>query len=146
MTTLDCRLSSDAVCGLGNISYRQLDYWLRSGILPPPRVPARGCGTHRRFGFLDIVRVRLVAALRRQGVSLQAIRKALDILKAEWRIRDPLTTGHLLALDGRVCLDTDPETLWDLLARQSLARRIVVIDVGELARDTAEKVQAYAIV
>lgn len=134
-------LGSKDVAAIARISYRQLDYWIRTGVVPKPLSPATGKGSERRFGFLDIVRVRIVAELRRDGVSLQGIRQALEILEQEWEVHDPLECGRLLAIDGRVCLETDPDTLWDLLARQSMARRIVTMDVGELVRDTQRRVR-----
>lgn len=137
-----CELSSQQVAALAHVSYRQVDYWIRSRLLPEPMVPADGKGTERRFSFLDLLRVRVVARLRHEGVSLQAIRRALEILEGEWNIADPLRMGRLLAIDGKICLEGDDETLWAILERQAMARRIVTVDLGQLARETAERVRA----
>jgi len=137
-----CELSTHQAAALAHVSYRRVDYWLRSNVLPQPMVPAQGPGTERRFGFLDLLRVRVVARLRHEGVSLQAIRRALEILEGEWNIADPLRMGRLLAIDGKICLEGDDETLWAILERQAMARRIVTVDLGQLARETAERVRA----
>lgn len=44
----DGLLSSEAVCQLTGLSYRQLDYWCRSGVIEAT-VPARGSGSTRRW-------------------------------------------------------------------------------------------------
>jgi len=137
-----CELSTHQAAALAHVSYRRVDYWLRSNVLPQPMVPAQGPGTERRFGFLDLLRVRVVARLRHEGVSLQAIRRALEILEGEWNTADPLRMGRLLAIDGKICLEGDDETLWAILERQAMARRIVTVDLGQLARETAERVRA----
>ena len=137
-----CELSSLQAAALAHVSYRQLDYWLRTELLPQPMVPADGSGTERRFGFLDVLRVRVVAGLRHEGASLQAIRRALDVLENEWNVKNPLDTGRLVAIDGRVCLEADREMLWDILRGQGMAKRIVTLDVSELARDTVAQVRA----
>ncbi len=137
-----CELSSLQVAALAHVSYRQLDYWIRTELLPQPMVPAEGSGTERRFGFLDVLRVRVVARLRHEGASLQAIRRALDVLDNEWNVKNPLDTGRLVAIDGRVCLEADREMLWDILRGQGMAKRIVTLDVSELARDTVAQVRA----
>jgi len=137
-----CELSSQQVAALAHVSYRQLDYWIRSRLLPQPMVPADGKGTERRFSFLDLLRARVVARLRHEGASLQAIRRALDVLENEWNVKNPLETGRLVAIDGRVCLEADREMLWDILRGQGMAKRIVTLDVSELARDTVAQVRA----
>jgi len=47
-----------------------------------------------------------------------------------------------VAIDGRVCLEADSEMLWDILRGQGMAKRIVTLDVSELARDTVAQVRA----
>ena len=42
-------LSSLEICELAGISFRQLDYWDRAGILSPMS-PAQGSGSRRRYG------------------------------------------------------------------------------------------------
>ena len=138
-----CSLSSLEAAALAHVSYRQVDYWLRSNVLPQPMVPAQGPGTERRFGFLDLLRVRVVARLRHEGVSLQAIRRALDVLENEWGTKDPVDAGRLVVIDGESCLFEDREGLWRIFERHGLARRVVVLDAGDVARELWERVVAY---
>lgn len=143
MEAIRCELGSVDVTRLARVSYRQLDYWCRTNVLPAPKVPAKGTGTERVFGFIDVIRVRLVARLRDEGVSLQAIRKVLSVLDKEWGERDPLASGKLLAIDGAVFYEPTSDELWNVLARRRAIKELVTLDVGELARDTAQRVRAF---
>lgn len=40
------------VCGFAGITYRQLDYWCRTGLLRPEQ-PARGSGSQRGFSLRE---------------------------------------------------------------------------------------------
>jgi DNA-binding transcriptional MerR regulator len=64
------------------ISYRQLDYWARTGLVEPSIRPASGSGSQRLYSFRDLVVLRVVKSLLEAGVSLQNIRKAIDTLRA----------------------------------------------------------------
>lgn len=46
-------VSSTDACRVAGISYRQLDYWVRNGILQPT-VDADGPGTQRRWSDRDV--------------------------------------------------------------------------------------------
>jgi len=62
------------VARLAGVSYRQLDYWDRSGVLRPSVRSAKGSGTARRYSDDDLVRCRVIAELLRYGFSLQRVR------------------------------------------------------------------------
>jgi DNA-binding transcriptional MerR regulator len=64
------------------ISYRQLDYWARTGLVVPSIRDASGSGTQRLYSFRDLVVLKVVKSLLDAGVSLQNIRKAIDTLRA----------------------------------------------------------------
>ncbi|WP_344139171.1 MerR family transcriptional regulator [Luedemannella flava] len=68
-------------CGAAGISYRQLDYWARTGLVVPGVRDASGSGTQRLYSFRDIVVLKVVKRLLDAGVSLQNIRKAIDTLR-----------------------------------------------------------------
>lgn len=63
------------------ITYRQLDYWARTGLVEPTVRPASGSGTQRLYGFRDILVLRVVKRLLDSGVSLQQIRTAVKHLR-----------------------------------------------------------------
>jgi DNA-binding transcriptional MerR regulator len=69
-------------CHAAGISYRQLDYWARTGLVVPSVRDASGSGTQRLYSFRDLVVLKVVKRLLDAGVSLQNIRKAIDTLRA----------------------------------------------------------------
>ncbi len=87
------------VCNIVGITYRQLDYWARTGLLRPSLARAHGSGTQRLYSFGDIVQLRVVKRLLDAGMSLKKIRSAMDILRAELNSDQPLADVTLLS-DG----------------------------------------------
>ena len=67
-------------CSAAGITYRQLDYWARTGLVVPSVRGATGSGTQRLYGFRDILVLRIVKRLIDTGVSLPNIRAAVDHL------------------------------------------------------------------
>jgi DNA-binding transcriptional MerR regulator len=64
------------------ITYRQLDYWARTGLVEPTVRVARGSGSQRLYCFTDILVLKVVKGLLHAGVSLQNIRVAVQHLRA----------------------------------------------------------------
>ncbi len=87
------------VCALVGISYRQLDYWARTGLITPSVQEASGSGSQRLYSFSDVVQLKVVKRLLDAGMSLKKIRKAMEILSVELASESPLTDVTLLS-DG----------------------------------------------
>ena len=68
-------------CAAAGITYRQLDYWARTGLVEPSVRPATGSGTQRLYGFRDVLVLKVVKRLLDTGVSLQQIRTAVQYLR-----------------------------------------------------------------
>src|SRR3954453_18564617 len=68
-------------CKAAGITYRQLDYWARTGLVEPGIRPATGSGTQRLYSFRDILVLKVVKRLLDTGVSLQQIRVAVGHLR-----------------------------------------------------------------
>ena len=68
-------------CRAAGITYRQLDYWARTGLVEPSVRPATGSGTQRLYSFRDILVLKVVKRLLDTGVSLQQIRVAVSHLR-----------------------------------------------------------------
>jgi DNA-binding transcriptional MerR regulator len=68
-------------CRAAGITYRQLDYWARTGLVEPSVRSATGSGTQRLYGFRDILVLKVVKRLLDTGVSLQQIRVAISQLR-----------------------------------------------------------------
>ena len=68
-------------CRAAGITYRQLDYWARTGLVEPSVRSATGSGTQRLYGFRDILVLKVVKRLLDTGVSLHQIRVAIQALR-----------------------------------------------------------------
>jgi DNA-binding transcriptional MerR regulator len=100
-------------CHAVAISYRQLDYWARTGLVVPSIRDASGSGTQRLYSFRDMVVLKVVKRLLDAGVSLQNIRKAIDALRS--RGAEDLA-GITLISDGTTVYECrSPEEVVDLL-------------------------------
>jgi DNA-binding transcriptional MerR regulator len=88
------------VCNLVGITYRQLDYWARTGLITPSLQQAAGSGSQRLYAFPDIVQLKVVKRLLDAGMSLKKIRRAMDILRVELASKSPLSDVTLLS-DGK---------------------------------------------
>jgi DNA-binding transcriptional MerR regulator len=95
------------------ISYRQLDYWARTGLVEPSIRPAAGSGSQRLYSFRDLVVLRVVKSLLEAGVSLRNIRKAIDTLRAHGV--DDLAEITLISDGTTVYECRSPEEIVDLL-------------------------------
>jgi DNA-binding transcriptional MerR regulator len=95
------------------ISYRQLDYWARTGLVRPSVKDAQGSGTQRLYSFQDLAILKLIKRMLDSGVNLQQIRKAMATLK---ELKAP-ALGTTLVSDGNRIYQVDsPEAVVDLLA------------------------------
>jgi DNA-binding transcriptional MerR regulator len=100
---------------LVGISYRQLDYWARTGLVRPSVRDADGSGSQRLYSFHDLLQLRIIKKLLDAGVSLQRVRKAVDFLKDHLK-KSP--QGLTLMSDGsRIYAFESPDEVFDLLQR-----------------------------
>jgi DNA-binding transcriptional MerR regulator len=100
-------------CAAAGISYRQLDYWARTGLVEPSIRAATGSGSQRLYGFRDILVLKVVKRLLDTGISLQQIRTAVTHLRERG-------TANLAAItlmsDGVSVYEfTSPDEVVDLL-------------------------------
>ena len=93
----DAGFRGPVACSAAGITYRQLDYWARTGLVTPGIRSAGGSGTQRLYSFRDILMLRVVKNLLDAGISLQQIRRAIDHLRSRG---DENLTGITLMSDG----------------------------------------------
>ena len=95
------------------ITYRQLDYWARTGLVEPTVRGATGSGTQRLYSFRDILILKIIKRLLDAGISLQQIRTAVSHLRA--RGTDDLTRVTLMSDGASVYECTSNDEVIDLL-------------------------------
>ncbi|MFI8520063.1 MerR family transcriptional regulator [Streptomyces sp. NPDC085481] len=130
-------VGSDAVgyrgptaCAAAGITYRQLDYWARTGLVEPSVRPAYGSGTQRLYSFRDVVVLKIVKRFLDTGVALQNIRAAVQHLRARgFRDLERMT----LMSDGATVYEcSSPDEVVDLLQG---GQGVFGIAVGVVWRD-----------
>jgi DNA-binding transcriptional MerR regulator len=100
-------------CKAAGITYRQLDYWARTGLVEPTVRGATGSGTQRLYSFRDILLLKVIKRLLDAGISLQQIRTAVQHLRA--RGTDDLTQVTLMSDGASVYYCTSNDEVIDLL-------------------------------
>ncbi|HEV3288889.1 MAG TPA: MerR family transcriptional regulator [Streptosporangiaceae bacterium] len=101
-------------CAAAGITYRQLDYWARTGLVEPSVRAAHGSGSQRLYGFRDILVLKVVKKLLDTGISLQQIRTAVNHLHD--RGASDLARLTLMSDGASVYECTSPDQVVDLLA------------------------------
>jgi DNA-binding transcriptional MerR regulator len=124
-------------CTVAGITYRQLDYWARTGLVEPSIRPAAGSGSQRLYSFRDILLLKVVKRLLDTGVSLQNIRLAVNHLRDSGEAD---LTGITLMSDGTtVYACTSPDEVVDLVqGGQGVFGIAVGRVIGEVAGSLAE--------
>ena len=113
-------------CKIVGITYRQLDYWTRTGLIIPSVQAAMGSGTQRLYSFNDLLQLKVIKSLTDAGASLQKVRQAIDYVREhladDWSKVTIVTDGN-----GVYACTSDAEVV-DLLRRgQGVLGAIVAV-------------------
>ncbi|MGD0286238.1 MAG: MerR family transcriptional regulator [Acidimicrobiales bacterium] len=101
------------VCSIVGITYRQLDYWDRTGLSRPSLAQARGSGSQRLYAYKDLLELKVIKQLLDGGVNLRQARRAIECLRES--VGEDLTTANLVIVgQGSVLMRTGEEII-DLL-------------------------------
>ncbi|MDQ1464836.1 MAG: hypothetical protein QOC73_1777 [Actinomycetota bacterium] len=117
-------------CSAAGITYRQLDYWARTGLVEPTVRAAAGSGSQRLYGFRDILVLKVVKRLLDTGVSLQNIRAAVQHLRE--RGVDDLAQITLMSDGASVYECTSADEVIDLVQG---GQGVFGIAVGRVVRE-----------
>lgn len=106
MTELKETYSAREVAAMTGLTARQLQWWdsrrLFSAHVATRRTD-RGGFTERRYTPVDVLELRVLADLRRQGLSVAQLRRLLDALRDRFRVR----LFEAIGQNGPVTLLTD---------------------------------------
>ena len=100
-------------CKIVGITYRQLDYWTRTGLVTPTLQEAHGSGTQRLYSFNDLLQLKVIKGLSDAGASLQKIRQAIDYVRDN--VADDWSKVTIVADGGGVYACTHDSEVVDLL-------------------------------
>lgn len=108
------------VCRVVGITYVQLDYFMRTGLVRPSIVGAGESGLEPRYSYTDLLELKLIKHLLDAGVALQSVRKAIEYLRKQGG--DLATAKQALTATGPVLCRSDDE-----VSRQSGVLAIVAL-------------------
>jgi DNA-binding transcriptional MerR regulator len=109
----DLGFRGPVACNAAGITYRQLDYWARTGLVTPEIRGAKGSGSQRLYSFRDILILKVIKRLLDAGISLNQIRTAIEHLRA--RGVEDLTEVTLMSDGVSVFECTSDDEVIDLL-------------------------------
>ena len=119
---------------LTGLTPRQLDHWDRKGFLKPSLRKAQGYGSTRRYSFADVVRLRVAARLRSEGVGLTRIRRCAEALERLGGEAGDLGGVRLLVAGSRVLWARSDREVVDLLKEGQL---VLVFPLEDAVEETA---------
>ena len=102
------------VCAIVGITYRQLDYWARTGLLRPSIADAQGSGSQRRYSYGDVLELKVIKRLLDGGLKLRQARQAVECLRGG--LGGDLASAQLVLAGNRSVLARDGDEVVDLLA------------------------------
>jgi DNA-binding transcriptional MerR regulator len=127
---VDVGYRGPTACSAAGITYRQLDYWARTGLVEPTVREATGSGSQRLYSFRDILVLKVVKKLLDAGVSLPNIRTAVSHLRD--RGAEDLAQVTLISDGTTVYECTSADEMVDLLQG---GHAVFAIAVGRQVRD-----------
>ena len=95
------------------ITYRQLDYWTRTGLVASTAQQAEGSGSRRRYSYNDLLELKLIKRLLDEGIALQRVREVFDYLRDE--LGEDVASADLVINGNQSLLVRTDEQILDAL-------------------------------
>ena len=123
--------NSEAASRLTGATHSQLRYWDRQRIVEPSIQRTNGRpGRRRKYSFQDLVMLRVVVTLKKNGMSVQRIGRAWSYLRRQGV--DPREAK--LVTDGSSIISVEQDDLLDLLQEGQL---VLFAELDRIAREVA---------
>lgn len=124
------------ICGFGSVA--MIDYLERSAIFIPERKREKNRGRPRTYTFRDVLVLRLLSTLLKNGASVYVLKEALSQLqKFRWKAEEAVledSSGalrHLILSAGRAYFIRENNELVDILSSGQLTFSFV-LDLDQL--------------
>jgi len=95
------------------ITYRQLDYWARTDLVRPSVADARGSGSRRRYGYRDLLELKVIKTLLDSGIRLEMVRDAFEYLRTQ--LGENVSSANLVINGSFSVVVNSGEELIDIL-------------------------------
>jgi DNA-binding transcriptional MerR regulator len=95
------------------ITYRQLDYWARTDLVRPSVHDAAGSGSRRRYGYQNLLELKVIKTLLDAGIRLESVREAFVYLRES--LGEDVASANLVINGSRSVVVRNGDELVDLL-------------------------------
>jgi len=125
-SSTDEGFSGAAAAEIAGITYRQLDYWTRTGLVTPSLGAANGSGSRRRYSYTDLLELRVIKSLLDAGIRLENVRDAFIYLREV--LGQEITSASLVIRGSSSVIVRDDGELVDLVRRGQGVLNILPLD------------------
>lgn len=138
--------SGTKAASIVGISYRQLDYWARTGLVRPSLADAQGSGSRRLYSYRDLLELRVIRSLLDAGLKLESVREVFTYLREH--VSTDIAAAHLVINGSNVVLCHGDELIDVLKKGQGVLNVLPLagvksdIDTQLVQLDGAEKASA----
>lgn len=101
---------------LTGATFNQLKYWVRTSLVSPARI-----GKVSFYSFKDIIKLRILVSLRKNGLSLQKVREGIKNLAVLLPDDEPLTR-LIIYTDGTDMIVVEKGKYFSAITRQQYLR------------------------
>lgn len=126
----------------------RLHYYEKTGLIKASIRPAQGCGRHKLYSFSDLVMLRWFLQLRKQGLSMQKVRRGIQYLRKNVPrfVERPLESDLFFVTDGQdmFALVEGEEAISLVRSPGQKFFGVVVYDFKKMIDDTREAVAKAA--
>ena len=120
---MDHNYSTKFVRKLTGATENQFKYWVKIRIITPERI-----GKTHYYSFRDIVKLRVLVQLRRNGLSLQKVRKGIDNLSRILPDTEDPMTRLMIHTDGIDMIVVEKGNYFSAITRQ----QYFIFDTGKI--------------
>lgn len=99
-----------------------LSYWVTTGVIRPKEAKGEGRGRRYVFSLLNLIEILTVARLRKRGLPMQRLRRAVEVLERRVDVSRPL---------AMLTLVTDGEDLFKVVEGEGELARVVRCHDGQ---------------
>ncbi len=111
---IEAGFSGTKTASIVGISYRQLDYWARTGLVRPSLLDAAGSGSRRQYSYRDLLELRVIKNLLDAGIKLASVREVFSYLSEH--VGTDIVSAHIVISGSNVVL-CDGDQLIDVLKK-----------------------------
>jgi DNA-binding transcriptional MerR regulator len=121
--------SGTKTASIVGITYRQLDYWTRTGLIRPSLTDAAGSGTRRQYSYRDLLELRVIKNLLDAGIKLEAVREVFSYLREH--VTSDITAAHIVISGNSVMLCEDDQLIDVLKKGQGVLNVLAMANVKD---------------